>query len=86
MSDRVTFHVPPIYQGQLVEVSYALTPFGVVEKIYDRSDRTTSYRTAFWTPALERWSESQGPWNTVPPKARWRNLTAKERSELGVAA
>ena len=82
----MTFYVPPIYQGQIVEVSYALTPIGVVEKIHDRSDRTTSYRIAPWTPALQRWSESKGPWNAVPPKARWRNLTARERRELEIDA
>src|SRR5215470_14457991 len=82
MSDGVTFHVPPVYQGQTVEVSYALTPLSVVEKSYDRSDRTTSYQIASWTPALERWSESRGPWNTAPPKARWRRLTTNERHKL----
>lgn len=68
----------------MVEVSYALTPVGIVERTYDRSDRTTSYRVASWTSKLERWSESSGPWNTPPPKARWRNLTTNERRELGL--
>jgi len=84
MSDDLRFHVPPSYQGQIVEVSYALTPVGVVERIYDRSDRTTSYRVASWTSKLERWSESSGPWNTPPPSARWRRLTTNDRRELGL--
>jgi hypothetical protein len=80
----VTFHVPPIYQGQVVELAYALTPLGVVERIHDRSDRTRAYQIADWTPALERWSESVGPWNSPPPRVRWRKLTAAERRELEV--
>jgi hypothetical protein len=82
MSEGLRFHVPPSYQGQIVEVSYALTPIGVVERTHDRSDRTTSYRVASWTAKLGRWSESSGPWNTPPPKARWRSLTTNERREL----
>jgi hypothetical protein len=84
MSNGVTFHVPPEYQGQIVEVSYASTPFGVVEKTFDRSDRTTRYRIASWTGALERWWASSGPWNTTPPRARWRRLTKNERLELDI--
>jgi len=84
MSDDLRFHVPPSYQGQIVEVSYALTPVGVIERTYDRSDRTTSYRVASWTSRLESWSESSGPWNTPPPSARWRRLTTNERRELGL--
>lgn len=71
------FDVPPENQGQIVEVSYALTPDGIIKQTHDRSDGTISYLIAPWTGKLWNWSESVGPWNEVPPvSARsWRKIT-----------
>jgi hypothetical protein len=76
------FSVPPENQGQIVEVSYAPTPAGLVKKIHDRSDQSTSYQIARWTAKLEAWAESEGPWNSRPPKTRWRQATLEEIDEM----
>jgi len=60
-------HTPPQNQGQTVEISYAVTPEGVVMRVFDQSDHREYYRIAKWTPALERWADSIGPWNSPPP-------------------
>jgi len=45
----VVFSVPPENQGQIVEVSYAdLGADGILERSFDRSDRSASYRTREW--------------------------------------
>ena len=79
------FITPPQHQGQIVEVAYMLTPLGVVMGVHDRSDRSTYYRIASWTAALERWAESSGPQNEPPPGGRWgKKLTrAQLEKKLG---
>lgn len=72
----LTFYTPPVYQGQIVEVSYAIVEDGVIERVYDRGDRTESYALAAWTPALEDWANNEGPWNTPPPSANWETVSA----------
>jgi hypothetical protein len=70
------FHVPPANQGQIVEVAYALSPEGLIERTFDRSDRSTSYRIHAWTRALESYDD---PWNRPPPNVRgWKRISAED--------
>lgn len=71
------FHIPPEYQGQMVEVSFAEVYEGIVMRVYDRSDRSESYYITPWTQRLVNWSERVGSWNSPPPVAagRWRKLS-----------
>lgn len=72
----MTFHVPPENQGQIVEVSYAVTPAGVIARTMDRSDGEVKYAIHKWTRALDEWDD---PWNTPPPVARgWRPISERE--------
>lgn len=72
----LSFHFPPSHQGQIVEVGYALTPAGVIERTFDRSDRRTSYRIHPWTAKLRRWDD---PWNRPPAaSSRWKRITGDE--------
>lgn len=77
--------VPGECAGQIVEVAYAATPGGVVERRTDRSDRTVSYRRARWTDALRRWDDRGGAANTTPPAARWARITEAEAARLVAA-
>lgn len=73
------FIVPPENQGQIVEVSYAETPSGIIMRVYDRSDRSEYFRRTPWTDRLIRWSESHGPQNAEPPCRKWsKKLTMKQ--------
>lgn len=77
------FITPPQHQGQIVEVAYMLSPLGVVMGVHDRSDRSTYYRIAPWTAAMERWAESSGPQNTPPPGGRWgKKLTRAQLEKM----
>lgn len=40
---QLSWIVPPVCQGQIVEVSYACDRNGAYRRSYDRSDRSTSY-------------------------------------------
>ena len=82
----MNFVTPPENQGQIVDVSYAITEQGVVERRHDRSDGRTSYRFAKYTPALERWADRTGPSYRSPPSARWRRLMSTELARLSRAA
>jgi len=72
------FHTPPKNQGQTVEVSYMLTPGGVVRRSFDRSDRSELYSFARYSRTLERWSNSVGPWNAPPPRTRWTRISKRK--------
>jgi hypothetical protein len=70
------FYVPPLNQGQIVEYSYAVTPSGIIERVFDRSDRSTYYNFHRWTRALQDWDD---PWNRPPPFVRgWKRITDAE--------
>lgn len=69
------FITPPENQGQIVVISYALTPDGIIQRVYDRADHSEAYYATPWTPSLERWAESSGPQNSAPPTKRWKKIT-----------
>jgi hypothetical protein len=74
------FHVPPENQGQIVEVSYSTeSPDELVMRVEDRSDRSVAYYVTPWTPKLNAWAESDGPWNTEPPidrgSRKWKKVS-----------
>lgn len=69
------FVTPPQNQGQIVVVSYALTPEGIIQRVYDLSDHSEAYYATPWTPRLERWADSFGPENSAPPTTRWKKIT-----------
>lgn len=74
------FHIPPINRNQTIEVAYALTPEGLIERTFDQSDRSTSYRIHDWTRALEGFND---PWNRPPPKmSGWKDISAKNLDAL----
>ena len=54
------FTTPRRNQGQIVEVSYAVHKEGLIESVYDSSDRTCSYGIAKWTKKLDDWFEEYG--------------------------
>lgn len=74
----MNFTAPPAHQGQIVEVAYALTPEGIVERTTDHSDGTVVYRVASWTRTAEQWATSEGPQTSAPPVRRWRRATSAE--------
>lgn len=74
------FITPPQNQGQIVDVSYAETPHGIIMRVFDRSDRTTYYKKTPWTKKLLAWSVSSGPQNEEPPTARWFKVSEAEVS------
>jgi len=76
------FHTPPKNQGQTVEVSYAGVAAGIIMRVHDRSDRSTSYYLARWTNKLDRWWDAVGPWNAEPPTKFGRRLSEKEVARL----
>jgi hypothetical protein len=56
------WHIAPKDQGQIVEVSWAETFDGVLEKIFDKSDRSFVVRIHPW---LKNDAEFD-PWNELP--------------------
>jgi hypothetical protein len=80
----LTFHFPSSRQGQIVEVGYAMTPEGVIERTFDRSDRTTSYRIHPWTAQLRRWDD---PWNRPPPvTGGWKRISGEQVDDIADGA
>jgi len=70
------FYITPENEGQTVEVSYAITPEGVIRCIEDRHDRSVEYAIHKWTRALDDYDD---PWNREPPVARgWRRISQRE--------
>ncbi len=67
------FHVPPVNQGQIVEVSYASDDGYVFRCRYDQSDRTKVY-------AMSRCltGDEGDYWNGPPSNRRWRKISEDE--------
>jgi hypothetical protein len=56
-------------QGQIVELSYAVHKEGLIQRVYDSSDRTQYYAIAKWTKKLDDWYEENGIHDRSPPRA-----------------
>jgi hypothetical protein len=69
----IIFHVPPVNQGQIVEVAYGASNGVVIKRIHDRSDKTTSY---YRSKMLA--SDYGDYWNSEPENARWKQIEIKE--------
>ncbi len=78
----MNFEIPPENQGEMIEVSYAITPYGVMKRSHDQSDRSESFMIARWTPELQAWATSLGPRNSRPPLAKWRQATKEEVDDI----
>ena len=83
----IRFYVPLINQERIVEVAYATTEIGIIKKVFNASDRSTSYFVHGWTARLEEWAETEGPGNTVPPISKkrpgWKQISPEEVDEFG---
>jgi hypothetical protein len=76
----MTYHTRPSDQGQTVEVSYALTPYGIICRTFDRSDRSTSYELREET---DDEFESFEPWNNdLPPSDGWEPTDEETAARL----
>lgn len=76
--ELLSYTVPPVNQGQIVEVAYAVTPDEVVRRTFDKSDRSVSYETA----DLCEMSGEFEPWNRVPSVSRgaWTPVDASNET------
>ncbi len=71
---NLVFYTAPVDQGQIVEVSYAMTDDGhVICRVFDAGDRTTEYSIS---QALV--SDRGDYWNGPPENKRWRKITKAE--------
>lgn len=57
------FTTPPSRQGQIVEYSYATTEYYIIERIFDRSDRSEKLHAYDWKEGATRFE----PWNEIVP-------------------
>jgi hypothetical protein len=76
---------PPGHQGQIVTYSYAdAGQYGVIERVHDASDRTTTYRLYPWLAATaEAWAAWDGDTVGAPHTSRrGRPLTEQEADRL----
>lgn len=60
--EDLNYTVPPSCQGQIVEVAYASTPEGIIQRITDRSDQSVSYYGVDWDEVEGNFE----PWNREP--------------------
>lgn len=72
------FHIPPEYQGQIVERAYALFDGCVYRRTTDRSDKSVTYEVTYAS------DDDQGDyWNGAPAISRddWDDITCAELPE-----
>ncbi|MFA6168436.1 MAG: hypothetical protein WC700_17565, partial [Gemmatimonadaceae bacterium] len=60
---RLTWHVPPACQGQIVEVAYCQVGDILLRRTIDQSDRSVAYEAA---PLDDDEIEGIEPWNCEP--------------------
>ena len=65
-------HTPPECQGQIVEVSYGWLDGTLFCRVYDRSDRTTSWLRCPEERANELIEEGWEPWNSDTSTDGWK--------------
>jgi mannose/cellobiose epimerase-like protein (N-acyl-D-glucosamine 2-epimerase family) len=65
--ESMSFQIPPICQGQMVEVGYSCTANYIVRRTHDRSDRSTCYSVAEISDDDWEWYETYHPVNGEPP-------------------
>jgi hypothetical protein len=59
--DSLTYHVPPIAQGQIVERAYAYGEDGeLILRVTDHSDRSVSFAVAEGYDGIEPWNGEPG--------------------------
>jgi len=78
-TDKIVFHVPPRNQGQIVEVAYAAVDGMVIQRVYDRSDRSINFSTS----KMLKGDEGEY-WNGEPSNKRWRRMTIEELRQYGL--
>lgn len=73
---EIGFVVPPVNQGQLVEVAYGACDDGIVRRTTDRSTAVVSYEIADW----EDLDGEYQPQNESPEVAEesWRDAAVSE--------
>ena len=77
---NMSYITPPANQGQIVTVSYCAIEDGIIERTYDASDRSESYRYAYWG-AVQGDYEPQNSAPRVRPSA-WRSITAARAERM----
>lgn len=72
----LNYTVPPRNQGQIVEVSYAITPDEIVRRTADSSNGSITYETADLCELIGEFS----PQNRVPsvPRDAWTRVAGNE--------
>lgn len=69
----MTLHTPPAHQGQIVEVSYGWADGTLYRRIYDASDRQTSWAYAADEAEVEDYLASgDEPWHEEPAITTWQ--------------
>lgn len=64
------WHVPPVCQGQIVEVAYGVGEDAIAyRRVTDRSDRSVRHEMADEEP-----DTSWNPWNSEPGGYTWRTV------------
>jgi hypothetical protein len=80
ITHTLQFHVPPFYQGHLLEIAFAATDDGhVIRRRYDHTDRSRDYAIG------AQLAEDQGDyWNGEPANEDWRAMTSAEMKRYGL--
>jgi len=76
------FHVPPINQGQIVEIAYMCAGDVMLKRIHDRSDRSTSYEIAEIGDDDWSWYSTYEACNGEPPLTDWEPIDASRAARL----
>lgn len=83
MLEGLAWVVPPVCQGQIVEVAYASDrECSLYRRTFDRSDRTTSYERA----DLDDLEGEFEPWNGEPDVVGWESMDDQCECECGCDA
>lgn len=76
------FHVPPVCQGQIVEVAYACAGEHMLRRTHDRSDGSISYEIAEIGPDDWSWYETYEQANGEPPLSGWESISADKAAKI----
>jgi hypothetical protein len=77
--EDMAFNVPPVCQGQMVEVAYSCQAGYIVKRIHDMASRDTRYEVAEIYDNDWEWYETYHPVNGEPPsRLDWMDAAAYE--------
>lgn len=81
----LAFHVPPLYQGQAVEVAYMQVGDILLRRVTDKSEPLSSPARVIYAMtdlAESDWPQVE-PWNDVPEiTGEWKPITERKAIEI----